>query len=152
LGGKPRENHCKLVKTSNSVFSLRLGLLHRIQGKPSLAFRFFSIAARQGHPWSCHQLGELYAYGLGTVQDKDEAVRWHLEGMEGGCEDSKFALRELGYRSMDDDDDDDLYMDDQDDDDDDGDDGGGGVYKRDVGVEHEDGCVHSDRQAPGVNN
>ncbi len=58
----------------------RLGRLHqsgRHVGRDAAeALRWFLLAAHQGHPWSCHEAADHYLEGLGTVTDRDEAVKW----------------------------------------------------------------------------
>lgn len=50
------------------------------------AFRWFSRAAEQNHPFACAQLGDCYFSGTGVEKDEKTAVKWFKKSAELGDE------------------------------------------------------------------
>lgn len=48
------------------------------------AFKFFYKSAKQGHAGAQYKLGLAHSQGRGTVQDKDEAIKWLSDAAEQG--------------------------------------------------------------------
>ena len=59
------------------------------------AFRFYKLAADQGHTEAENNLGWMYAHGRGVALDVAEAIRWFERAAAKGDEDAKTLLAEL---------------------------------------------------------
>ena len=70
----------------------------RLSGRRSTAphlvqsLNFFRLAAEQGHADAQFQLGQMYAQGLGTTQQFDQAADWYLRAAKQGHAKAPFHL------------------------------------------------------------
>ncbi len=56
------------------------------------AFKWYSIAAKQGEVYAEYILGEMHTHGCGTPQDYAAAVRWFTSAAEKGHPSAQFKL------------------------------------------------------------
>ena len=71
--------------------------LHGMPKNPEYAFVCFKNAADRGNIDSAPAVGRLYAQGIGTPKDVDEAIRYYRIGSLPGGAYRPFALYRLGY-------------------------------------------------------
>lgn len=62
-----------------------------------LAFSYFKRAAESGHMWAQHNVAFCYENGYGVYKDRYTAVSWYRKAAAQGYENSKKALRDMGY-------------------------------------------------------
>ena len=70
------------------------------EGKYKKAIVWYTKAADQEHTPSQHQLGCLYANGLGIQRDINRAIKWYTQAAKSGDTESQYALGIL-YASID---------------------------------------------------
>ncbi|GGE57910.1 tetratricopeptide repeat protein [Actibacterium pelagium] len=63
------------------------------------AFKWFNVAADQGHVHAQYLLGQSYEAGLGVDQDYDQAIEWYLRASEGGEDDPQYNSAANNARS-----------------------------------------------------
>ena len=63
-----------------------------IEKNYALAYRWFYMAANQGHPRARNDLAFLLSWGLGVQQNKPEAYIWFLRAAEQGFADAQYNL------------------------------------------------------------
>ena len=54
------------------------------RGDYATAFREWRPLAEKGDVWAQHNLGSMYAHGIGTPSDDTEAVKWYRKAAERG--------------------------------------------------------------------
>lgn len=64
------------------------------------AFEYTLLAAEQGHPKSCYNIGWSYEQGEGVEQDYDEALKYYKLASEYGNNAGTFAVGELYYLGL----------------------------------------------------
>lgn len=63
-----------------------------VDSDPDIAYRWFCMAANQGHAKAQNDMAVMLSKGIGTKQDSSEAYVWFLKAAEQGYEDSQFNL------------------------------------------------------------
>jgi TPR repeat protein len=62
---------------------------------PAEGFRYFKLAAEQGHVGAMSLLGDFYAAGMGTARDFREAEQWYLRAANAGSSTATYELADL---------------------------------------------------------
>ena len=83
----------------NSAAAFGLGLLFTsgtaVQRDDAAAGRWFTVAARNGHPDACIQLGHRYLCGVGLAPDDKAAAYWFYKAAASGDHTAMIALGSL---------------------------------------------------------
>ena len=81
-----------MAKLGSPMQQFNLGVSYHEKGDYAQAFNYYRKAALQGLPHAQVNLGMLYTYGQGVLQDDKEAIKWFRKATDQHFADGYFKL------------------------------------------------------------
>ena len=89
------DNFMKAAHLNLDMGYYMLGALYAINENYEKSFYFYMLAANQGHPDACYDVGRCYEYGIGVSLNIENAVLWYNRAVASGRVDALSHLEDL---------------------------------------------------------